>query len=305
MSTLRYLNESDVRAVLRWDDLIAAMERALAEFSSGHVVQPVREVLTIEEGQRYLGVMPAAAPDVMGAKLVSFYPCNEGTGVPTHMAMIVLFQTGTGEPIAVMDGTVITEMRTAAVSAAVTKHLAAPESRILAILGSGVQAKAHLAALLRVRTFDEIRVWSRTSEHAKRFAHEHDARAMDAESAVRGADVIVIATNAFEPVLRGAWLKPGAHVNAVGAARPTWRELDDEAMANIVVVDSRDAVFRESGDIILSGTSIYAEAGQIFSGAKPSPVAQTTIFKSVGIAIEDIAAAQLVYDAVTRRPSGT
>jgi thiomorpholine-carboxylate dehydrogenase len=233
----------------------------------------------------------------MGVKLVSFYPGNAGTAVPTHLAMILLFRPDSGEPLAVMDGRLITEMRTAAVSAAVTKYLAAPDSRGLALLGSGVQARAHLEALSLVRRFAEVRVWSRTPEHAAHFAREHAAFAMDAESAVRGADVVVTATNAREPILKGAWLKRGAHVNAVGSPRPTWRELDDDAMASVLVVDSRDAVLKESGDVILSRATIYAEAGEIFGGGKPARASDTTVFKSVGLAIEDIAAARLVYES--------
>jgi thiomorpholine-carboxylate dehydrogenase len=255
-------------------------------------------MLAIEEQQRYLGVMPAVTTDAVGLKAVSFYPRNAGSGLPTHMATVLLFSRETGEPLAVIDGRLITEMRTAAVSAAVTERLAPPDSRVLAILGSGVQADAHLAALRRVRAFDEVRVWSRTPAHARRFADRHGVTATDAESAVRGADVIVTATSSPVPVLKGAWLKDGAHVNAIGAPRPTWRELDDEAMANVVIVDSREAVAQESGDVILSNASIYAEAGEIFSGAKPSPASQTTVFKSVGIAVEDVAAAKLVFDAV-------
>jgi thiomorpholine-carboxylate dehydrogenase len=243
--------------------------------------------------------MPAVAEDAMGLKAVSFYPGNAGTALPTHLAMILLFRPDNGEPLAVMDGRLITEMRTAAVSAAVTRHLASPVSRVLALLGSGVQAEAHLEALSRVRHFDEVRVWSRTPEHAERFAREHGARAMDAESAVRGADVIVTATNAVEPILKGVWLKRGAHVNAVGSPRPTWRELDDDAMANVLVVDSREAVLKESGDVILSKAKIYAEAGEIFDGSKTVSASETTVFKSVGLAIEDIATARLVYEAST------
>jgi len=296
---VRYLDEDEVRSVLRWDALIPAMKRALTSFSAGEVQQPVRTVLTVEEGKRYLGVMPAVARDAMGAKLVSFYPVYEGGALPTHMAMVILFDPETGEPLAVMDGRLITEMRTAAVSAAVTGALAAPESRVLALLGSGVQAKAHLEALRLVRPFDEIRVWSRSLEHARRFAAEHGATALDAESAVRGADVVVTATSAQEPVLCGAWLKPGAHVNAVGATRPNWRELDDAAMGHTLVVDSREAALRESGDVILSKATIFAEAGELFAGTKASPVAETTVFKSLGLAVEDLAAARLVYDAVS------
>jgi ornithine cyclodeaminase/alanine dehydrogenase-like protein (mu-crystallin family) len=144
-------------------------------------------------------------------------------------------------------------------------------------------------------------VWSRTAEHAERFAEQHKAKAMPVESAVRGADVIVTATNALRPILKGDWLKPGAHVNAVGSPRPDWRELDDTAMANILIVDSREAVLKEAGDVILSKARIYAEIGEIFAGTKQTPVSATTVFKSVGIAIEDIATARLVYDAARGR----
>ncbi len=296
-----YLDEDQVRHLLRWEELIPAMEQALAQFSLGNVVQPVRSVLTVEEGKRYFGIMPAVAPDVMGLKAVSFYPANEGGTVPTHQAIVLLFRTDNGEPLAVIDGRLITEMRTAAVSAAITKYLMPAQSRVLALLGSGVQADSHLAALSSIHQFEEVRVWSRTAEHAAQFARRHRAVAMEAETAVRGADVVVVATSSQEPVLRGAWLKKGAHVNAVGANRPTWRELDDDAMHNVVVVDSRAAVLQESGDVILSSANIYAEIGEIFAGTKPPRAADTTIFKSLGIATEDIAAARLVYEAASRK----
>ncbi len=296
-----YLDEAQVRNLLRWEELIPAMEQALAEFSRGSVVQPVRSVLTVEDGKRYFGIMPAVAPDVMGLKAVSFYPANEGGATPTHQAIVLLFRTDDGEPLAVMDGRLITEMRTAAVSAAITKYLMPVQSRVLALLGSGVQAQSHLAALSSLHEFEEVRVWSRTPQHAAEFAREHGAVAMEAEAAVRGADVIVVATSSPEPVLRGAWLKEGSHVNAVGANRPTWRELDDDAMRHVVVVDSRAAVLQESGDVILSGANIYAEIGEIFAGTKPACAAQTTIFKSVGIATEDLATARLVHDAASRK----
>ena len=296
-----YFDDAEVRAALRWSELIVAMERALAAFSSGKVLQPVRTWLTLEEGERYWGIMPAAAQDTMGVKLVSFYPRNAGSEIPTVSALVLLVRPDTGEPIAMMDGRTITAMRTAAVSAAVTNRLAAPDSRVLALLGSGQQAQTHLEALSHVRSFKEVRVWSRTTEHAERFAARHGARAMDAESAVRDADVIVTATPAREPILKGAWLKRGAHVNAIGAPMPGWRELDDEAMSNVVVVESRDAVEKESGDVILSQATIHAEAGEIFAGTKTVPASRTTVFKSVGMAIEDITTARLVFDEVTRR----
>jgi thiomorpholine-carboxylate dehydrogenase len=299
-----YLDEGQVRPLLQWEPLIAAMETALATFSAGKVIQPVRNMLTIEEGKRFLGIMPAVMPDAMGLKLVSFYPGNAGTPVPTHLGMILLSRPDTGEPLAVMDGRLITEMRTAAVSAAVTRHLAPPACEVLALLGSGVQAQAHLEALSRVRRFGEIRVWSRTLDNARSFADEHGVKAATTvEAAVRDADVIVTATNSVEPFLKGAWLKHGAVVNAVGSPRPTWREMDDDAMtAGILVVDSREAVLKEAGDVILSKAPIYAEVGEIFAGTKAKPASGTTVvFKSVGIAVEDIAAAKLVYEAASAR----
>jgi thiomorpholine-carboxylate dehydrogenase len=297
---VRYLTDADVRGALGWSDLIAAMERALTALSSGRVTQPLRRWLTIEEGNRYWAAMPAVGEDSMGIKLVSFYPKNAGTGVPTVMAIVVVVRPDTGEPIAVMEGGALTAMRTAAVSAAVTKRLASPDSKVLALLGSGTEAKSHLDALKHIRNFEEVRVWSRTPEHAERFAREHGATAMDAESAVRGADVVVTATPARMPILQGAWLKAGAHVNAIGAPMPTWRELDDEAMQNVVIVESREAAMHESGDVILSNARIHAEAGELFAGKTTIADSATTIFKSVGVAVEDVAAAQLVFDVVSR-----
>lgn len=298
---LPYFDETEIRAALKWSDLIVAMERALTALSTGKVLQPVRTWLTLEEGERYFGIMPAAASDTMGIKIVSFYPRNAGSEVPTVMALVLLFRPDTGEPVAMMDGRTITALRTAAVSAAVTNRLAAADSKVLAVLGSGTQAQAHLEALGHVRTFVEVRVWSRTREHAERFAARHGAQVMDAEAAVRGADVIVTATPAREPILKGAWLKRGAHVNAIGAPMPSWRELDDEAMANVVVVESREAAKKESGDIILSKARIRAEAGEIFAGRKSIPASETTVFKSVGVAIEDVTAAKLALDEAMRR----
>jgi len=191
-------------------------------------------------------------------------------------------------------------MRTAAVSAAATKLLASPDAKVLAILGSGVQARSHVEALRLVRQFEEIRVWSPTFEHAKRFANEIGATAMSAEEAVRGADVIVTVTSSKTPILNGDWLKGGSHVNAIGACRPDWRELDDGAMQKAVVfVDSREGALRESGDVMLSGAKIYAELGEVLAGKVPARAHEATIFKSLGMAVEDIAAAMLVYRSAT------
>jgi len=296
-----FLNEDQVRQHLRMADLIPAMEKALIEFSAGKVTQPVRSVIKVDVAAAtgFLGLMPAHAPDGLGLKAVTFYPSNAERGIPTHMATIFLVDPDTGTPLAIMDGRLITEMRTAAASAAATKLLAPTDAKILAILGSGVQARSHVDALRLVRQFGEIRVWSPTKEHAEQFAKQIGGKAMSAEEAVRGADVIVTTTNSKTPVLKGAWIKTGSHVNAIGACRPDWRELDDEAMSNVVFVDSREGALKESGDVILAGAKIYAELGEALAGKVPSRASETTIFKSLGMAVEDIAAAVLVYRAAT------
>jgi ornithine cyclodeaminase/alanine dehydrogenase-like protein (mu-crystallin family) len=293
-----FLDEEQVRAHLPMAELIPIVEKALMDFSAGKVNQPVRSVLNINPPGGFFGLMPAATPDGLGLKAVTFYPSNAERGIPTHMATIFLVDPQTGTPLAIMDGRLITEMRTAAVSAAATKLLASPDAKILAILGSGVQARSHVEALRLVRQFEEVRVWSPTLEHAKQLAQEIGATAMGAEEAVRGADVIVTVTSSKTPVLQGSWLKTGCHVNAVGACRPDWRELDDEAMNNVLFVDSREGAMKESGDIILSRAKIYAELGEALAAQVPSSSGQTTVFKSLGMAVEDIAAAMLVYRAL-------
>jgi len=291
-----FLNEEQVREHLRMTELIPAMEKALIDFSAGRVTQPVRSIISIDPPGGFLGLMPAHTPDGLGLKAVTFYPSNAERGIPTHMATIFLVDAQTGTPLAIMDGRLITEMRTAAVSAAATKLLASRDAKVLAILGSGVQGRSHVEALCLVRQFEQIRVWSPTIEHAKRFAQDIGATAMSAEEAVRNADVIVTVTSSKTPVLKGQWLKSGSHVNAIGACRPDWRELDDEAMKqNLVFVDSREGAMRESGDVILSGAKIYAELGEALARKVPAPANETTIFKSLGMAVQDIAAANLVY----------
>src|SRR6266581_3119628 len=216
-----YLNEEQVRQHLQMAELIPAMEKALIEFSAGEVTQPVRSVINVDVAAAtgFLGLMPALTPDGLGLKAVTFYPSNVERGIPTHMATIFLVDPQTGAPLVIMDGRLITEMRTAAVSAAATKLLAPADAKILAILGSGVQARSHVEALQLVRQFEEVRVWSPKQEHAKQFAQEIGATATSAEDAVRGADVIVTATNSKMSILKGSWLKPGCHVNAIGACR--------------------------------------------------------------------------------------
>lgn len=288
------LDENAVGRLLRMEEVIPVMERALAAFSSGKVVQPTRVMVPVAEHGGFFGLMPAYTGAALGTKLVAFYPHN--TEIPTHHATILLFKPETGEPLVTMDGQLITEMRTAAVSAVATEHLARSNASVLAIIGSGVQARSHLEALRLVREFREVRVWS--PRRARAFAEEYGiSAAPSAEDAVRGADVVVTATTSPTPVLFGEWFSPGVHVNAVGAPRPDWRELDDEVLERArVYVDSREAARKESGDIIAAGR-IFAEVGEVVSGAKPGRQSdeEVTLFKSLGLAVEDVATAELVY----------
>jgi alanine dehydrogenase len=294
-----FLDEEKVRSLLRMEELVPVMANALRDLSAGNVVQPLRQVLPISEHQGFFGVMPAYG-GALGAKLVTFFPNNEG--LPTHHAVIVLFRPETGEPRVTMDGRLITEMRTAAVSAVATDLLARRDAGVLAILGSGVQARSHLEALRIVRRFREVRVWS--PRHAAEFASKHGVTASgSAEEAVRGADVIVVATAATAPILKGEWLSPGAHINAVGATRPNWRELDDEVLVRAkLFVESREAAGKESGDVI-AARSVFAELGEVIAGSKSGRESddEITLYKSVGVAVEDIAAADLVYRRAAAR----
>ena len=275
------------------------MERALIDFSAGRVLQPVRSIIAVSQHNGLMGVMPAVYGNIMGSKLVNVYPGNAALGLPTHQAIIAIFRSNTGEPVALMDGRLITELRTAAVSAVATELLASRNTKALAILGSGVQARAHVRALSLVRKFNEIRIWSRNRQHAQALAGEIGATATSAEDAVRGADVVVTCTNSPEPVLRGSWVKPGALINAVGAVGPARRELDHDAMRGAVIVDSREAALQESGDVLLAKAEIYAELGELLSGTKPMPKAEITVFKSLGLAVEDLAAAKLVLEKLS------
>ena len=288
-----FLTEEQVRAVLRMEELIPAMAGALRDLSAGKVQQPMRTVLPVTEHKGFFAVMPASG-GALGAKLVTFYPHNKG--VHTHHAMILLFRPETGEPLVTMDGRLITEMRTAAVSAVATNALARADASVLAILGSGVQARSHLEAMRIVRKFREVRVWS--PRNADNFAQQFNVRtATSAEEAVRGADVIVVATAATTPVLMGEWLSPGAHINAIGATRPDWRELNDAVLRRArIFVEAREAAMKESGDVIAAG-KIFAEIGEVLAGTKAGceSAEEITLFKSVGVAVEDIVAADLVW----------
>jgi ornithine cyclodeaminase/alanine dehydrogenase-like protein (mu-crystallin family) len=258
------------------------------------------------EGDRngWFAVMPVVAGDFMGVKTVTWYPANDELGLHTHMAIVELLSRATGEPLAVMDGRLITEMRTAAVSAVAFSALApmhfqsVPKS--FGILGSGVQARAHIAALKHVwPEMSEILIWSRTAANAERLAAELGATAVSVEQA-SSADVVLTATSAQAPVLRGKLLKSNALVLAVGATGASIREIDDDAMlSSFIVAESRSCVERESGDVQLSGAKVHADLGQILAtpGGAEIPRDGRIISKSVGMAIEDVTAARLVWQA--------
>jgi thiomorpholine-carboxylate dehydrogenase len=303
---MQFLDEEKVRSLLTYEALIPAVECALLNLSAKKIQQPVRTVLRIpeqgsQETKGFFALMPAVDGDLMGVKLVTFYERN--TTVPTHQAVIQLLSAQTGEPLIAMDGRLITEMRTAAVSAIATRLFAPKNARVLAILGSGIQARSHLQALRLVREFPEVRVWSRTAANARRFASESGASAIDTpEAAVRGADVVVSVASVREPLIRGAWLGPDTLVCAVAVVTPDRRELDDAAMNAAIVVESREAALRESGDIVGSGQPVYAEIGEILAGSRPLPEGRV-VFKSLGVAACDLAAAGIVWRASQNRAS--
>jgi len=292
-----FISEQQVREVLLYEHLIPALREALEALSGGRVMQPLRGIIPVAQHNGWFGIMPAVFGDVMGSKLVTFYPGN----IPplhTHQAVIQLFRSSTGEPLACMDGRVITEMRTAAVSAIALDLLAPRASLVLAILGSGVQAHSHLAAFRHVRELSEVRVWSRTRQNMESFAADTGAWPFEsAEAAVHDADVVLTVTSATEPILLGRWLRHDSVVIAVGSVGVNRRELDDDVMRGWVIVESRESAGREAGEVIHSGAQIYAEIGELLSGAKTIP-ARPVVYKSLGVAVEDIAAARLVYDSI-------
>lgn len=316
------LTESDVRAVISMDDLIAAMETALERFSAGAARQPLRSIIDAG-GHGFYGVMPAYLenPPALGTKLVSVYHGNAARGLPSHLATIVLHDPETGGLQAVMDGRYITEARTAAVSAASTKHLARRDARVLAIFGTGVQARSHADALTRVRSFDTIRVWGRNPARASALAAELSAAlpgridaVASAREAADGADVIALATASTQPVLQREWIRDGTHVCAVGACRPDQREMDSALVKNArVFVDSRDGALAEAGDLVIpiaegafDASHIAAELGDVFGRRAEGRRSdrEITIFKSLGMAVEDVAAARLAFERASERGIG-
>jgi alanine dehydrogenase len=318
----RLLTEPDVRAVLTMDDLIETMASALKSFSLKQVEQPVRTVISVSGDDAFFGTMPAYArePAALGAKLVTVFGSNAAKGLHTHLASIVLLDPETGGLIALLDGRYITEARTAAVSAVSSRLLARKTAASLAIIGSGVQARSHLEALGRVHHLRHVSVWSPTKERRDRFAAESasgpcEVRAVNhAGEAVVGADLIVLATSSPAPVIENGWVKPGAHVMCVGACRPNQREMDPALTARgRLFVDSRIAALVESGDVVMGiaegrfgADHIVAEIGEVAGGhAGRRTDTEVTIFKSLGMAVEDVTAANLAYQRAVEKGLGT
>lgn len=296
-----YIDHDAIASVLRMGDLIPRMRQAMIDYSAGRVEQPPRRIMEVAAHGGYFGGMPAVTPAAMGAKLVAFYPPNADRGLDTHMALIALLDPATGRPLVTMDGGLITKLRTAAVTAVYVDAVAASDVSSLAILGAGEQAEGHIEALRLVREFDDIRIWNRTRRRAAELAGKVGGRATSAEAAVRDADVVIAATAASDPVLRGEWLRPGARVASVGWSGADGSELDAATMANTVIVDSRQGALVESGNVRRWNAEIHAELGEILGETARVDPAETVVFESIGMACQDLAAAALVMDGLELR----
>jgi len=311
MPVPKYFLEPQIASVLTYEALVPAIRQALIDYSAGPtggVDQPLRSILRVKDGQGnptgWFAAMPVIAGDFMAVKTVTFFPGNTAlTGdaaLPTHLAMIELLDRATGQPLAVMDGRLITEMRTAAVSAVAAQALA-PEAKTLGILGSGVQAQSHIEALRVVNAAfhqpGSIRIWSRNQDKATSLAADMGATVVSIEEAA-ACDVVLTVTAATQPVLLGKWLSPNSLVIGVGAVSPHSRELDDDVMAGTLIAESRQGAENESGDVLLSGAKVFAEIGEVMAGTAPPIPGGRRVFKSVGMAIEDLVGARLVWDAL-------
>ncbi len=308
------VNHKEVREFLPMTECIQVVEDALRALSQGNALNPLRSGLWLPDRSGLLGVMPGylGSPEVLGIKLVSIFPGNERTEYNSHQGSVILFESKHGRPLAIMDAGEITAIRTAAASGVATKLLANADAEDLAILGSGVQARTHLAAMMAVRNVKKVRVWSRTTENAQRFAESESERygiaieaVSSARSAVEGASLICTATSSEKPVLFGEWLSPGTHINAVGSSIESARELDTAAVVKSrLFVDRRESTVNEAGDYLLpknegaiDESHIQGEIGDILlnkiEGRRSED--EITLFKSLGLAVEDVAAAFHIY----------
>jgi ornithine cyclodeaminase/alanine dehydrogenase-like protein (mu-crystallin family) len=310
------LSDADVRDVLNATDLVATMELALVAYSTGRAAQPQRVTLHFGPEYNWLGIMPASLDGVLGAKLVAVVPANEARGFATHPATIVLLDAQSGRLAALLDATSLTTLRTAAVSAVSVKYMARPDSQRLAILGSGAQARAHLAAFSALRQWSDVRAWSPTQEHLDRFADETGVTAASsARECVGGADVILLATSSGFPVVDGDWVSPGSHIISIGAYQSSMREMDPALLARArLIVDSRAGALTESGDVVqgiregwFNEPHIAGELGEVVAGLTQGRTSadQITVFKSLGMAVEDLAAAGLALSRAKELGKGT
>lgn len=319
MTRVLVLGRDEVAEALPMDECIEAMGEVLAAHARGELHQPLRSVSMPEASDGFMGLMPAhrgGERPLYALKAVCIFPGNPARGLDAHQGTVTLFDGATGRPTAILDASAITAIRTAAVSALATRLLATEDARELAVLGAGVQAAAHLEAMRAVRDFERVWIYAPTREHAARLAQRANAEVADsAEDAVRDADVVVTATNSREPVLRSDWLAPGAHVNAVGASAPTSRELDTATVATCsLFADSRESVLNEAGEFQLAVREgaiegpehIRAELGEVVAGMHPGRTAgdELTLFRSLGLAIEDMAAAERAVNNARRRGAG-
>ena len=319
MPAVLVVGRAEVAEVLPMRECIEAMSEVLAAHARGEMHQPLRSVTMPEASDGFMGLMPAhrgGERPLYALKAVCVFPGNPARGLDAHQGTVTLFDGKTGRPTAILDASAITAIRTAAVSALATRVLAADDARELAILGAGVQAAAHLEALRAVRDFERVRIYSPTREHAEQLAGRAGAAVADsAESALRGAHVVVTATNSREPVLRRDWLAPGAHVNAVGASAPSSRELDTATVAACsLFADSRESVLNEAGEFQLAVREgaiegpdhIRAELGEVVAGMHPGRTGaeELTVFRSLGLAIEDMAAAERATENARKRGAG-
>lgn len=308
---IRLISQADVERLLDLDRLIAALAAAFERLSAGAASVPGRTAANTPDG--LLGVMPGYLPGAgLEVKLVSVFAGNHARGLPSHQALIALFDDTDGRPLALMDGTTITAVRTGAAAALSARLLGRPDARVLAILGAGVQGLSHLRAMRRVRDFSEIRVASRNPVHAKEFAAADTGvvAARSFEAAVAGADVVCCCTDAAEPILHRAWLSPGAHVTSVGAARRGPELAPDVVQADVLAVESRAAFLPyPAGAHELQGLDPQAavELGELIAGTRRGRqgAEDLTVYKSTGHAVEDIAAARLVYEQALAENAGT
>lgn len=318
------LSEKQVETLIDIDELISSLEKAHVQYSSGKAVMPVRLVVPLPQIQGRITSMPGFLNEdkSLGMKVVTYFQENPKRNLPAILATIMLFSVETGKMIAVMDGSYVTAIRTACASAMATKALANAETPVLGILGAGVQARAHIQALTHVRKIQRIKIYSPSGTSATRIKQDLEPIvkiaidvAGSAEEAVRSADLLVTSSTAKEPIVKNHWLKAGVHINAVGSHRPDDREIDAATVARAkIVVDSREAIMAECGDILLAikekaidENHVYGEIGEILAGVKAgrSSAGEVTLYKSVGIAIQDVATANLVYRKALQRTVGS